>query len=198
MTNKFSGWVRHLRNAALLGAIASVTTALFTFAVSRDITGGAPSAGGWVELGMMFSTGMFAASNLWFVVSLLGFGLRSAQWAREHGTQLRLKPGWAIGGWFVPIASMFLPFIVLNDVAGTGAGEAAAARKRGLLWFWIWFIVLNQLSGYALGEILSQDVAVQFQGYQLYAGVLAFNIVPLMMARSVFTQIDADLRGLAA
>ena len=58
-------------------------------------------------------------------------------------------------------------------------------------------MVLNQLSGYSLGEIISPDLATQFQGYQLYAGVLAFNIVPLMMARKLFGQIDADLRSMA-
>ena len=197
VNNKFSGWARNLQGAALLCSVAAIASALFTFAVSRDILSETPVTENWVTLGMFFATGFFAVTNIWFMVSLLGFGLRAAQFVRDHGVTLRLKPGWAIGGWFVPIAQMFLPFIVLNDVAGTGAGQEAAARKRSLLWFWIWFVVLNQLSGYSLGEIISPDLATQFQGYQLYAGVLAFNIVPLMMARKLFGQIDADLRSMA-
>jgi hypothetical protein len=197
VNHKFSGWARNLQGAALLCSVAAIASALFTFAVSRDILSETPVTETWVTLGMFFATGFFAVTNIWFMVSLLGFGLRAAQFARDHGVALRLKPGWAIGGWFVPIAQMFLPFIVLNDVAGTGAGQEAAARKRSLLWFWIWFVVLNQLSGYSLGEIISPDLATQFQGYQVYAGVLAFNIVPLMMARKLFGQIDTDLRSLA-
>ena len=197
VNHKFSGWARNLQGAALLCSIAAIASALFTFAVSRDILSETPVTETWVTLGMFFATGFFAVTNIWFMVSLLGFGLRAAQFVRDHGVTLRLKPGWAVGGWFVPIAQMFLPFIVLNDVAGTGAGQEAAARKRSLLWFWIWFVVLNQLSGYSLGEIISPDLATQFQGYQLYAGVLAFNIVPLMMARKLFGQIDADLRSMA-
>jgi hypothetical protein len=197
VNNKFSGWARNLQGAALLCSVAAIASALFTFAVSRDILSATPVTETWVTLGMFFATGFFAVTNIWFMVSLLGFGLRAAQFVRDHGVTLRLKPGWAVGGWFVPIAQMFLPFIVLNDVAGTGAGQEAAARKRSLLWFWIWFVVLNQLSGYSLGEIISPDLATQFQGYQLYAGVLAFNIVPLMMARKLFGQIDADLRSMA-
>lgn len=197
VNHKFSGWARNLQGAALLCSVAAIASALFTFAVSRDILSETPVTETWVTLGMFFATGFFAVTNIWFMVSLLGFGLRAAQFARDHGVTLRLKPGWAVGGWFVPIAQVFLPFIVLNDVAGTGAGQEAAARKRSLLWFWIWFVVLNQLSGYSLGEIISPDLATQFQGYQLYAGVLAFNIVPLMMARKLFGQIDADLRSMA-
>ncbi|MEN9714540.1 MAG: hypothetical protein RJA35_7 [Actinomycetota bacterium] len=194
---RFSGWTRSLRNASAIGSVAAIISSLFTFGLARQAAGLDSYAQlDTVTLVGTFFTGFYAFTNIWFLVALMGFGLRSAQYVRDAGVALRIKPGWAIGGWFIPIAQMFLPFLVLNQVTGVGAGEAALKRKRSLLWFWIAFVVLNQLASYALGDILAADAGVQFSGYQLYAGVLAFTIVPLMMARKLFTEIDKDLRGL--
>jgi hypothetical protein len=194
---RFSGWARHIRNSAALAAAASVVTALLTFAVSKSVTDPSVPIPTALSFGMLFATGFFTATNLWFMVALMGFGLRSAQYVRARGVNTRLKPGWAIGGWFIPIGQLILPYLALVDVFGVGAGEQAAARKRSLVWFWIWFTVLNQVASYSFGDIISSDLATQFQGYQIYAGALAFNIVPLMMARKVFAEVTADLQGLA-
>lgn len=193
-------WIRQLRNSAVLAAASSIVSALFTFAQARSLSIDTASLSDTnpVTLIGLFVNGLYSVSSLWFTVSLMGFGFRGAQLVRSHGVQLRMRPGWAIGGWFIPIAQLIIPFVVLSDVAGVGAsGDVeAAARKRSLGWFWLWWSALSQIASYALGEVFSTNMVTQFGGWKVYAGVLAFNIVPLMMARKVFAQIGQDLERL--
>jgi Domain of unknown function (DUF4328) len=64
----------------------------------------------------------------------------------------RLGPGWAIGGWFIPVANFVIPFIVLDDVwrgsdPSIPRGDANWRRSStlGAIWAWlvtavIWYI----------------------------------------------------------
>ncbi|MEY4301161.1 MAG: hypothetical protein RJA30_312, partial [Actinomycetota bacterium] len=70
VNHKFSGWARNLQGAGLLCSVAAIASALFTFAVSRDILSETPVTETWVTLGMFFATGFFAVTNIWFMVSL--------------------------------------------------------------------------------------------------------------------------------
>jgi hypothetical protein len=64
----------------------------------------------------------------------------------------RLGPGWAIGGWFIPVANFVIPFIVLDDV-WRGSDPSVArddplwrrSSTLGAIWAWlvtavIWYI----------------------------------------------------------
>jgi hypothetical protein len=64
----------------------------------------------------------------------------------------RLGPGWAIGGWFIPVANFVIPFIVLDDVwrgsdPSIARGDPGWRRSStlGAIWAWlvtavIWYI----------------------------------------------------------
>ena len=132
---------------------------------------------------------------MWFTISLMGFGFRTAQFAKARGVKLRLAPGWAIGGWFIPFASLVLPYLVLKDVAGLGS-QQAAERQRSVLSFWIWWILLSNLTSVGLQWVVSNNVSEQLNGWKLFAASLAFFIVPFMMGRKVFSQINDDLKSL--
>jgi multisubunit Na+/H+ antiporter MnhC subunit len=56
----------------------------------------------------------------------------------------RLGPGWAIGGWFIPIAWWVIPFIVLDDVwrgsdPSIARGDPSWRRSStmGAIWAWL-------------------------------------------------------------
>lgn len=64
----------------------------------------------------------------------------------------RLGPGWAIGGWFIPVANFVIPFIVLDDVwrgsdpsVPRGDPNWRRSSTLGAIWAWlvsavIWYI----------------------------------------------------------
>jgi Domain of unknown function (DUF4328) len=64
----------------------------------------------------------------------------------------RLGPGWAIGGWFIPVANFVIPFIILDDVwrgsdPSVPRGDPSWRRSStlGAIWAWlvtavIWYI----------------------------------------------------------
>jgi hypothetical protein len=57
----------------------------------------------------------------------------------------RLGPGWAIGGWFIPLAWWVIPFIVLDDVwrgsdASIARGDPSWRRSKTLPAIWAWLV----------------------------------------------------------
>ena len=90
---------------------------------------------------------------------------------------LRFKSWWTIGGWFIPIANLFRPKEMANDI--WRASEPHAPRDQGLiwhgtdvptlfLWWWLFFIVGNWLDNIGLRVDLSAD---DLDGYRRAAGV---------------------------
>lgn len=195
--NTFSVWYKSLSGAAILGAVASIGGALAIFSAITLLSdqSAITSTQEPTVLSALLGLLVFGISNLWFSIALMGFGLRIAQFAKARGVQSRFAPGWAIGGWFVPVASLVIPYLVLRDAAGLGSQEPEV-RKRGVLAFWIWWIVLSNLTSIGLQLITSTNVVDAQNGWKLFAGTLAFFIVPFMMGRKLFAQIDADYRSL--
>jgi hypothetical protein len=63
-------------------------------------------------------------------------------------SELRFKPGWAIGAWFVPILNLWRPKQIANDIwrasepeATPSAGESSRTGNTGLLTLW-WLLWL--------------------------------------------------------
>jgi hypothetical protein len=57
----------------------------------------------------------------------------------------RLGPGWAIGGWFIPLAWWVIPFIVLDDVwrgsdPSIPRGDPSWRRAKTLAAIWVWLV----------------------------------------------------------
>jgi Domain of unknown function (DUF4328) len=86
---------------------------------------------------------------------------------RNHGT------GWAIGGWFVPIMNLWVPYQVTTDILL--AGEAPTAQRRGYLliraWWAGWVI---SIIGLRLIGLQDPDTVTGFQNHALVAVVLRF------------------------
>jgi hypothetical protein len=64
------------------------------------------------------------------------------------GTAPRWAAGWAIGGWFIPLASFVIPFLVFLEVWKRSApgDPRSGAPGRGLLWCWWLAYVVGQIT----------------------------------------------------
>ncbi len=67
----------------------------------------------------------------------------------RRGGRVRHRTGWAIGGWVVPFANLYIPFMVVDDVWRDAAGEPGASDRTSSvpvvpLWWagWLggWFL----------------------------------------------------------
>ncbi|MEZ6196299.1 MAG: DUF4328 domain-containing protein [Planctomycetota bacterium] len=91
--------------------------------------------------------------GLTFLVQL-GAGIMSAVFlyrvslwlhSRSSGSRRawRWSPGWAAGGWFIPIANLVIPFLVLREMwdhlVSGGFGRSRAPRTL-MIWFVAWVI----------------------------------------------------------
>jgi Domain of unknown function (DUF4328) len=57
----------------------------------------------------------------------------------------RLGPGWAIGGWFIPLANFVIPFIIMDDVwrgadPSLARGDPNWRRSSTLRAIWAWLV----------------------------------------------------------
>ncbi len=90
---------------------------------------------------------------------------------------LRFKSWWTIGGWFIPIANLFRPKEIANDI--WRASKPDAPPQQGLLWhgtdvptlfvwWWLFFLVGNWLDNIGLRVDVSAD---DLDGYRHAAGI---------------------------
>ena len=82
-------------------------------------------------------------------------------WAARNNAEIyapnrgSLPAGWAIGGWFIPVAGLVMPGIVARDIhRGTMAGRESARGAGGMITGWWW-------SSYVAFWIMSLVVSVQ-------------------------------------
>ena len=73
---------------------------------------------------------------------------RSAKNAEAFGqTAARYRPGWSIGGWFVPLANFVIPVLIMQDLWRSSdphlSPEDGRRRPRSALvgWWWAAFVV---------------------------------------------------------
>jgi hypothetical protein len=92
---------------------------------------------------------------------------------------LRFKSWWTIGGWFIPIANLFRPKEMANDI--WRASDPDAPPRQGLswhgadvptlfLWWWLFFLVGNWLDNIGLRAGLGVDTD-DLDSYRHAAGV---------------------------
>jgi hypothetical protein len=104
---------------------------------------------------------------------------------------LKWAPGWTIGGWFIPLANLVLPILILNEIDKATAERAASAAESGTGWserdsgrpiFVLWAVTwtLHNLAGYStLGLGSSSQTVGLGLGVIVYlaAGVAAALLV---------------------
>jgi hypothetical protein len=98
-----------------------------------------PSLGGLASLGTIAALVMFV---VWFFRARIN--------AEGHGWRQRWSPGWAIGGWLVPVVNLWFPFQIMVDIWQAGRPDEARANRPilpGLWWTcYVPFFLLNTFS----------------------------------------------------
>lgn len=56
-------------------------------------------------------------SSLFTIVAFLMWHYRIAKNAQALGAELRISPGWAVGWWFIPIASLVMPVRSISEIS---------------------------------------------------------------------------------
>jgi hypothetical protein len=113
----------------------------------------------------------------------------------------RLGPGWSIGGWFIPIANLVIPILIMQDLwrgsdptVARGDPGWRTSRGSGLIgWWWAAFLVgsirvfANSDSAdskNSLSDIKSSNrVAIVGLAAHVIAAVLAISLVRKLTAR---------------
>jgi hypothetical protein len=149
-----------------------------------------------VNLVLPFVTAL--AFILWLLrarATVEAWGIRGLGWG----------PGWAVGGWFVPLANLIVPKLVV-DAAWSGAlappGATEVPRRSSALinsW-WALFLAANAAGIYLAQSdrgvedglaVYTASVAV-VEGLNIAAGVLAIVMVRRITQRQVARQVALD------
>lgn len=188
--------VRGLRGRAIT-ASAAVFVALLApvCMVAAAFTFGSSQSSDEAGVGMALLGGGFAFMLLgWPIVAILV--IRWLTLARANADILypghphRFSPGWAIGGWFVPLGNWIIPALVVHDVAD--AGDPGAGPTRAVWVWWSSWVAANLVlfGGFALLTPLEYPDGVSTLAQCLWgaatlyvASAVAFRSVALTIAR---------------
>ncbi len=103
----------------------------------------------------------FALINLGVFITVLvlmmGFMLRSAQLIKStNPTEFVGRPGWAIWGFIIPLASYFIPYQVLASIRNFAKYDEAKSKKNTqlLIGFWVPYALSNFLSFQVFRDIV--------------------------------------------
>ncbi len=104
----------------------------------------ATNADSSVAAGLVGHLGVFVAIAVVFIV----WQFRHAKNAEVLGARGGLGPGWAIGGWFVPLANYVLPAVQLHQSSRSSdlAGRRQGGRGRGSGLVVLWAILFGVAS----------------------------------------------------
>lgn len=91
-------------------------------------------------------------------------------------SDLRFGPGWAVGGWFIPIFNLIRQKQIANDIwkASAAAGTVGLARRReialsGVLnWWWATWIASGVLVGIGGGRVSDANSTVNYSYSSLH------------------------------
>ena len=199
----FANWL--LTGLVVSIALGFVDIALFApvrFAVLRSqATEISPSDAGLLLVGTMLDLAqalVFGLVAVMFIFWLYNARVNLVYWGFAA---LKWGPGWALGGWFLPVANLIVPKLVVDTVWSASAvphdQSWAQRRSSGLVWAW-WLVFLGSIAGaVAFGGVTFSlsDPAVLLVGMRalatlpsMVAAVLAFLVV-----RTITLRQDARL-----
>ncbi len=104
--------------AIVVGILATVILEMATTGLSWALGGAAGDEG---NLGALMAAGLLglvqSGVSLFTIVVFLVWINNAAKNVRTFGHEgLRFTPGWAVGWWFIPIASMWMPMLALREI----------------------------------------------------------------------------------
>ena len=175
----------------LLGIADNLYALLYAFLSNSNI--GFPSAGAEAVVGLpdwliaAFGLGVMAAYLATIVVFLMWFYRAHKNLPALGITGLEYSPGWAIGGFFIPILNLVRPYQVAKEIwdssdpinhpsHSTTVGQFAAGQSNLVLTWWITFMLSAALGNFA-ASYESFGVAILSHIASFAAAVLAIIMI---------------------
>lgn len=186
--------LRGLLIASLVAGLAAVLSDLYVYVQYSDLPGETP-----YESTLLASDGLSGLVGLgqWliglaaFVVFLLWLYRLNKNLRALSGEQLKITPGWAVGWFFIPVASLWMPYSAVKEVwqvshRGTGRGSAFVG------WWWAAYLVNSvamQVANAVAGSVVvADDNATAAIVWEFTDGVAAvFSIVTLTLVGAIAT-----------
>jgi hypothetical protein len=143
-------WVVAVTIAAALGCAGAyinhrvVGDRVYTevFVPRNDITSARDVVNGMTSLYGALAVAIFVLIIIWLFRAVKN----TALWNGDRG---RWAPGWAIGGWFIPLANIVIPFLVFSSTWRRSDGNPAERAPLPFI-VWAWWIL------FVIGEVMIQ------------------------------------------
>ena len=135
------------------------------------------SLAGVAELATWVLTGLLLCSGLVFLCWLY----RAACNARALGARgMQVSPAWAVGGFFVPIIHLFLPYQAVKEIWVNGSVDS----EPDSIWLKIWWFCL--LGSMALSRFSEISAGWETQGGEWGVRLLLFTLSAWLTAASAY------------
>jgi hypothetical protein len=197
-------WVMAAFTVYLILSVASFISDIFqTQLVSREINGGLVTVAeaaandsrqaliGWVQIVANFATAI--TFFVWIhraYKNLYSFGPLG----------LRFSPGWSIGWFFVPIASLFRPYQVMSEIGSNSEGDPISAnsgvfkggsRSTMVGWWWTLFLLTNVMGQILFRVVLNaQTPSAILNSTYAYMAATVVNVIGVIVTIIMVRQIS--------
>lgn len=174
--------------ALAITVILSVVQMSFLGGIYQSGPGAILSMGGVVGLALLVvlvSIGVFIAQAILILQWFHRAAWNSKRIGETLGFKMTLEPGWAVGGWFIPLANYVLPYLVAADIhkaheaATKAAGGTATFSKGNLLLWWLTWVGAQILPG-MIGGIMGVQAGLSGNASGMQDGVLIGAVVGLI------------------
>jgi len=141
-----------------------------------------------------FTVGLAVIVGVATIVLQMIWLFRTTKTLRSLGTSTRRSPGWAIGGFFIPIAQFFIIHRMYADCRSALISRGISVRRYSLLSVW-WFLQAAAIIVARAAANSAQDDVDQFitHDYTLIGASAAF-VAAGVMAAIVFGRFRDDYR----
>ncbi|MEU7034020.1 DUF4328 domain-containing protein [Streptomyces sp. NPDC046237] len=163
-----------------------------------------PAVIGALDLNVAYSMGftLFAATGIVFIVWFHRLRQNAEVWAGDLQSR---KPGWAIGGWLIPIGNLWIPQGVAADIWRASRWQpyaADGARELALLnaWWTVWVadIVVSRIASLLYKRAETPDAYVTASSWSLTSYVLDIfaAVLAILFVRRLTSMQHAKATGM--
>lgn len=172
--------------AVALVALAIAGTGLFLVGHSLDVLAALMAPGSIVDA---VSTGVQLLAGFAYLAGLVGAAIAIPMWMHRcfrnlpalGATGLSWSPGWAAGGWFIPLANFVIPYLVTRELWINAGGEPVPAWSLLPAWWatWVGAYLLQVTAGWVgrVSRVGGDALDILSDLGLLLAGVLLIAIV---------------------
>ncbi|MCX5392732.1 DUF4328 domain-containing protein [Streptomyces sp. NBC_00094] len=157
-----------------------------------------------INLNLAYSVAftLYVATGIVFIVWFHRLRKNAEVWAGDLQSR---KPGWAIGGWFIPIANLWIPRGVAVDIWRASRWQPHAAVGRGELvllnsWWTVWVacMVVDRIASQLYKQAVTADALTTAATWSLAGYLLdaAAAVLAILFVRRLTSMQQAKATGM--